>query len=66
MSQHDPIDKLIVLPHFSIEFVSGMVWAHSKDPRGEVHFVIRSNDGRPYYKFVREHIDPAIPNILRK
>lgn len=62
----DPLEQLIVLPHCTMEFIAGMVWSYSQDGRGPVHFIIRANEGRTYYKFVREPFDQTVPVHIRK
>lgn len=62
---HDPIDKLIVTPHCSLEFLAGMCAALSDD-RGDVHLEICAVEGKPVAKFRRTRIDASLPVFLRK
>ena len=59
-------DKLpTVLPHCTVEFISGMCHALSND-RGEVIAVIRSRHGAPIAELRREEVDESVPSFLRK
>jgi hypothetical protein len=64
MSARD-LKKIVVGPHATMEFITGMCHALS-DEHGDVIFKLSSVNGKPVATFEREVADPAIPLFLRR